>query len=130
MEVDGPSHRLPAASAAGSGWLWAGAITVAVASASGATTAASSSVSTNGRHGSGGGRYWGGGGREWCAELHRPVLRAGSTHFRSCHCCMIKIIIYVDIGFIYRKANILHKWSEILHKFYGNKGVCHGCRSY
>ena len=36
---------------------------------------------------------------------------------------MIKIIIYVDIAFFYRKANILHRRSKILHKFYGNKGV-------
>ena len=41
---------------------------------------------------------------------------------------MIKIIIYVDIAFFYRKANILHRWSKILHKFYWNKGVCHCCR--
>ena len=43
---------------------------------------------------------------------------------------MIKIIIYVDIAFFYRKANILHRWSKILHEFYGNKGVCHCCRSH
>ena len=42
---------------------------------------------------------------------------------------MIKIIIYVNIAFFYRKANILHRWSNILRQFYGNKGVCHGCRS-
>ena len=41
----------------------------------------------------------------------------------------IKIIIYVDIAFFYRKANILHRWPNILRKFYGNKGVCHCCRS-
>ena len=40
---------------------------------------------------------------------------------------MIKIISYV---FCYRKANILRRWSNILHIFYGNKGLCHGCRSY
>ena len=38
---------------------------------------------------------------------------------------MIKIIIYIDIAFFYRKANIIHRWSNILRKFYGNKGVCH-----
>ena len=43
---------------------------------------------------------------------------------------MIKIIIYVDIAFFYRKTNILHRWSKILHEFYGNKGVCHCCRSH
>ena len=43
---------------------------------------------------------------------------------------MIKIIIYFDIAFFYRKANILHRWSKILHKFYGNKGVCYSCRSH
>ena len=37
--------------------------------------------------------------------------------------CMIKIIIYVDIAFFYRNANIVHRWSNILCKFYGNKGV-------
>ena len=43
---------------------------------------------------------------------------------------MIKIISYVVIAFCNRKANILHRWSNILHIFYGNKGLCHGCRSY
>ena len=42
---------------------------------------------------------------------------------------MIKIIIYVNIAFFYRKANILHRWSNILRQLYGNKGMCHGCRS-
>ena len=36
---------------------------------------------------------------------------------------MIKIIIYVNIAFFYRKANILHRWSNILHQLYGNKGA-------
>ena len=36
---------------------------------------------------------------------------------------------YVIIAFSYRKANILRKWSKILHFCYGNKGLCHGCRS-
>ena len=43
---------------------------------------------------------------------------------------MIKIKSYVVIAFCYRKANILRKWSKILHFCYGNKGLCHGCRSY
>ena len=43
--------------------------------------------------------------------------------------CMIKIKSYVVIAFSYRKANILRKWSKILHFCYGNKGLCHGCRS-
>ena len=42
---------------------------------------------------------------------------------------MIKIIIYINIAFFYRKANILHRWSNILCQFYWNKGVCHCCRS-
>ena len=43
---------------------------------------------------------------------------------------MIKIISYVVIAFCYRKANILHRWSNILRIFYENKGLCHGCRYY
>ena len=43
---------------------------------------------------------------------------------------MIKIISYVVVAFFYRKANIQHRWSNILHIFYGNKGLCHCCRSY
>ena len=43
---------------------------------------------------------------------------------------MIKIKSNVVIAFCYRKANILQRWSNILHFFYGNKGLCHGCRSY
>ena len=43
---------------------------------------------------------------------------------------MIKIKSYVVIAFSYRKANKLRKWSEILHFCYGNKGLCHGCRSH
>ena len=43
---------------------------------------------------------------------------------------MIKIKSYVVIAFSYRKANKLRKWSEILHYCYGNKGLCHGCRSH
>ena len=35
----------------------------------------------------------------------------------------------MDIAFFYRKANIRHMWSNILRKFYGDKGPCHGCRS-
>ena len=42
---------------------------------------------------------------------------------------MIKLIIYVNIAFFYRKANILHRWSNILRQLYWNKGVCHSCRS-
>ena len=37
-------------------------------------------------------------------------------------CAMIKIKSYVVITFCYRKANILQRWSNILHFFYGNKG--------
>ena len=37
---------------------------------------------------------------------------------------MIKIISYVVIAFFYRKANILHRWSNILRFFNGNKGLC------
>ena len=37
---------------------------------------------------------------------------------------MIKIISYVVIAFCYRKANILQRWSNILHIFSGNKGLC------
>ena len=52
----------------------------------------------------------------------------------ECQCVwvttMIKIISYVVVAFCYRKANILRRWSNILHIFYGNKGLCHGCRSY
>ena len=43
---------------------------------------------------------------------------------------MIKIKSYVVIAFCYRKANILRKWSKILHFCYWNKGLCHGCRSH
>ena len=43
---------------------------------------------------------------------------------------IIKIISYVIVAFFYRKANILCRWSNILHIFYGNKGLCHCCRSY
>ena len=43
---------------------------------------------------------------------------------------MIKIKSYVVIAFCYRKANILQRWSNILHIFYGNKGLCHGCRTF
>ena len=44
---------------------------------------------------------------------------------------VIKIISYVVIAtFLYRKANILCRWSNILRIFYGNKGLCHCCRSY
>ena len=43
---------------------------------------------------------------------------------------MTKIKSYVVITFCYRKANILQRWSNILHFFYGNKGLCHCCRSY
>ena len=42
---------------------------------------------------------------------------------------MIKIKSYIVIAFSYRKAKKLRKWSEILHFCYGNKGLCHGCRS-
>ena len=42
---------------------------------------------------------------------------------------MIRIKSYIVIAFSYRKANKLRKWSEILHFCYGNKGLCHGCRS-
>ena len=45
-------------------------------------------------------------------------------------CRMIKIKSYVVITFCYRKANILRRWSKILHFSYGNKGLCHCCRSY
>ena len=43
---------------------------------------------------------------------------------------MIKIISYVVIAFSYRKANILHRCSNILRIFYGNNGLCHCCRSW
>ena len=43
---------------------------------------------------------------------------------------MIKITPYVDIAFFYRKAKILHRWSNILWKLYCNKGLCHCCRSH
>ena len=43
---------------------------------------------------------------------------------------MIKIISYVVIAFCYRKENILCRWSNILRIFYGNEGLCQGCRSY
>ena len=43
---------------------------------------------------------------------------------------MIKIKSYIVIAFSYRKANKLRKWSEILHFCYGNKGLCHCCRSH
>ena len=43
---------------------------------------------------------------------------------------MIQIISYIDIAFFYRKANILHMWSNILCIFNGNKGLYHCCRSY
>ena len=42
---------------------------------------------------------------------------------------MIKTKSFVVIAFCYRKANILQRWSNTLHFFYGNKGLCHGCRS-
>ena len=42
---------------------------------------------------------------------------------------MIKIIFFVDIAFLYRKANIRHMWSNILRRFYWNKGLCHCHRS-
>ena len=42
---------------------------------------------------------------------------------------MIRIKSYIVIAFSYRKAKKLRKWSEILHFCYGNKGLCHGCRS-
>ena len=48
----------------------------------------------------------------------------------KCTICMIKIKSYFVIAFCYRKANILQRWSNILHIFYGNKGLCHCCRSY
>ena len=37
---------------------------------------------------------------------------------------MIKGIPYVDIAFFYMKANILCRWSNILHIFNRNKGLC------
>ena len=37
---------------------------------------------------------------------------------------MIKMISYVVIAFLYRKANILRRWSNILRIFNGNKGLC------
>ena len=43
---------------------------------------------------------------------------------------MIKIISNVVIAFCYKKANILRRWSNIPRIFYGNKGLCHCCRSY
>ena len=43
---------------------------------------------------------------------------------------IIKIISYVVITFCYRKANILHRWSNILHIFNWNKGLFHCCRSH
>ena len=45
---------------------------------------------------------------------------------RLCCLCfleMIKIISYIVIAFCHRKANIQHRWSNILCIFYGNKGV-------
>ena len=42
---------------------------------------------------------------------------------------MIKIIICVDIAFFYREANILHRWSNILRNFYGNKHAAVGRRT-
>ena len=50
--------------------------------------------------------------------------------FLECKVNIIKIISYIVIAFCYRKANILHRWSNILHIFYGNKGLCHGCRTF
>ena len=44
-------------------------------------------------------------------------LREESVRF-----CMMKIKSYVVIAFCYRKANILQRWSNILHIFYENKG--------
>ena len=37
---------------------------------------------------------------------------------------IIEIISYVVIAFCYRKANNLRWWSNILHIFYWNKGLC------
>ena len=59
---------------------------------------------------------------------------------RWCHCCdrkaiahkliwktwaSMKIMFYIVINFFYKKANILRRWSNILHRFYWNKGLCH-----
>ena len=42
---------------------------------------------------------------------------------------IIKIISYVVIALFCRKANILCRWSNILHIFNENKGLFHCCRS-
>ena len=60
-----------------------------------------------------------------CSLLSRQKPLSGICTFTK----MIKIKPYVVIAFCYRKANILRKWSKILHFCYGNKGLCHGCRS-
>ena len=62
-----------------------------------------------------------------------PGIPARGTRARTEHALarrMIKIKSYIVIAFCYRKANILRKWSKILHFCYGNKGLCHGCRSH
>ena len=62
-------------------------------------------------------------------SLHQRVAFVGESLRRRVP-AMIRIKSYVVITFSYRKANILRKWSKILHFCYGNKGLCHGCRSY
>ena len=42
---------------------------------------------------------------------------------------MIKRIPYVDIAFFYIKANILCRWSNILHIFNWNKGLCRSVKA-
>ena len=45
---------------------------------------------------------------------------------------MIKIIFYVDIVFFYRRQifYVVRRWSYILQRSDGNKGLCHSCRSH
>ena len=61
-------------------------------------------------------------------QAQLPTFTPGQRHDPSFK--MIKIKSYVVIAFCYTKANILQRWSNILHFFYGNKGQFHGRRSY
>ena len=58
------------------------------------------------------------------------TLFEGPFPSRGAERAMIKIKSYVVITFCYRKANILCRWSKILHFCYWNKGLCHCCRSH
>ena len=67
-------------------------------------------------------------GLELFAPIFASVVKFTGVCFEGGHWPRIKIIIYADLAFFYKEANILHRWSNILRKLYWNKGVCHCCR--